>query len=541
MTDKSETRSQAQAAEIAALLRARTPLLWVTTREEARVEGYLIEAAAAAGYNVRSWDCGQGVCKRNGERESLGSPDPNDVLNVIRDRAKAAYGGDRCAWILRDLPPWLQGPAGMTTCRQVRNLARLLPTIAAPTAQAMIVLSPSKEVPPELSGHATVIDWPLPDRAEIGALLDASIEVLPETDKDGKPVREAARPKNGEREAAIDAAVGLTGEEAQACYSKSLVQLRRVDPVLVAGEKKRIIAKEGVLEWYDPIKGGMDAVGGLENLKAWLLQRRLAYSPKAREYGLPSPKGCLLVGIPGCGKSLTAKAFPTALGIPLLKLDLGALKSKYVGESEGNLRKAFRVIEAIGRCVVWLDEIEKALAGATQGAADGGVSSDALGTILSWMQERQSEAFIIATANDVRSLPPELLRAGRFDSVWFVDLPNEMERAQVLAVSLRTHGRTKLANDTEIPDEVGRLCDGFTGSEIAALVPSAMFRAFADGEREIDADDLRAEVKSVVPLSKTAADKIKALQDWAKRNARNATRADNDSTRTQSRAPVLDI
>ena len=263
-------------------------------------------------------------------------------------------------------------------------------------------------------------------------------------------------------------------------------------------------------------------------LKGWLRQRALAYTPAARAYGLPAPKGALLVGIPGTGKSLTAKAVATAWGVPLLRIDLGALKSKFVGESEANLRKAFGVIESVGRCIVWLDEIEKALSGATQGAADGGVSADALGAILSWMQERQGQAFIIATANDVSALPPELLRAGRFDCVWWLDLPNTGERADILMASLRAHGRDggALLNGPEDLIRLVDATDGFTGAEIASLVPDALFAAFADGGREIDRDDLLGAAATVVPLSKTAAEKIEKLRAWAQGRARPATSAE---------------
>jgi SpoVK/Ycf46/Vps4 family AAA+-type ATPase len=467
-----------------------------------------------------------------GKPERIGNPDPGDTLAAIRERAMVTSGGERGVWIMRDLPPWLIGPGGMTTCRQVRNLARLLPGVPRDSAQALIVLSTEATVPPELAGHATVIEWPLPDRAEIAAILDAAINALPDE------IKEAAAP-NGTREQAIDAAVGLSGEEAAACYARSLVQLRRIDPATVAKEKQRVIARERVLEWYDPIPGGMDAVGGLDGLKTWLVSRRLAYSKAARDYGLPAPRGALFVGISGCGKSLMAKAVATSWGVPLLRVDLGALKSKYVGESEGNLRKALRVIEAIGRCVVWVDEIEKALGGATDGGADGGVSKDALGAILSWMQERTSEAFIIATANDVSNLPPELLRKGRFDEIWWVDLPTHEERMEILEAALRAHGRGSLEFNFEA---VADACNGYTGSEIAALVPDALYAAFADGAREITTADLLDAAKTVAPLSKTAAEKIDRLRAWAVGRARPATTtaAAEQATR-ETRGRVIDI
>ena len=250
------------------------------------------------------------------------------------------------------------------------------------------------------------------------------------------------------------------------------------------------------------------------------MSRRLAYTSAARSYGLPAPKGALLAGLPGTGKSLTAKAVATAWQVPLLRVDLGTLKSKFVGESEANLRRALRVIEAIGRCVVWLDEIEKSLAGATQGAADGGVSADVLGAILSWMQERGGDAFVIATSNDVSALPPELTRKGRFDELWWVDLPNTVERHEIALTALRAHGRGTVEIDLK---RVVEATVDFTGAEIAALVPEALFAAFADGEREITTKDMLAAAKNVIPLCRTMADRIESLRKWANGRARPAT------------------
>lgn len=523
------TRSQTVATDIAALLRARTPLLWIVTREEARVERHLFEAARAANYVPRTWDVGQGVADLAGvPQPSMGDVDPGGMLNAITQRARQTT--ERGAWIMRDLPVWLAGPSGAATLRQLRNLARMLPGIPRERAQAVIVLSPSGDVPPELAGHATVIDWPAPDREEIAAILDAAIAGMPED-------MQANAAPNGARDAAIDAAVGLSGEEASNCYSRSLVQTRTVDPAMVSKEKKRVIARERVLEWFDPLAGGLDSVGGLDVLKTWLRTRSTAYSAKARAYGLPMPKGCLLVGIPGCGKSLTAKAIATAWSVPLLRVDLGGLKSKYVGESEANLRKAFQVIESVGRCVVWFDEIEKALGGSASGAAaDGGVSSDALGAILSWMQDRTSEAFVIATANDVTALPPELLRKGRFDEIWAIDLPTRRERVEILRTTLRQHGRGAIDIDEE---GVAMECESFTGSEVAALVPDALFAAFADGEREIETRDLLAAAATIVPLAVTQAEKIEKLRTWAKGRARYATAQDTQAGASATRA--LDI
>lgn len=528
------TKSQEVAADIAALLRARNPIIWIVSKEEARVERYLAEAAAAAGYVAKTWDVAQGPRDLEGKPLPTGDNDPNGMLSTIESLSRGEPKKERSVWIMRDLPTWLSGPSGATTLRSLRNLARSLPTTARETAQAIVVLSPSGDVPPELANHASVIEWPMPDREEIGAILDATMAPYANSDKVEK--------LNGNREAAIDAAVGLSGEEAAACYAKSIVQRLKIDAATVAQEKKRVITRERVLEWFDPLPGGLDAVGGLENLKNWLVARKEAYSPEARAYGLPAPRGAFIAGISGCGKSLTAKAIATAWGVPLLRVDLGALKSKFVGESEANLRKAFRVIEAIGRCVVWFDEIEKALAGATQGAADGGVSGDALGALLTWMQERKGESFLIATANDITGLPPEFLRKGRWDELWFVDLPNRDERAEIVGAALRANGRLSTVLNEEEYSDVVDATENFTGSEIAALVPDALYLSFADGAREVKGSDLLKAAKPIVPLATTASDKIEAMRKWGRERARPATSALSADFRTKSGGGrVLDV
>lgn len=492
------------AADIASLLRARNPLIWFVTREEARAERVIFEAAASASYEVALWDCATGLSKPDGTTIDSRATDPAQALAGVRDRRS------RSVYVLRDLPPWLRDP---TVVRAVRSLCRDLPALPRDQARALIVLTPSADVPPELQGHAIVVDLPLPDRAEVAALLDSAVAALPED------MREAAA-GNGTREAAIDAAIGLSAEEAQSTFARSLIATRRIDPATVAGEKRRVIARERVLEWFDPWPAGLAGVGGLDVLKGWLEQRRAAFSAKAREYGLRAPKGVLLVGVPGCGKSLSAKAIAAAWGMPLLRLDMGALRSKWVGESEGNIRKALKVAETVAPCVLWLDEIEKAMGGATQGAADGGVSADALGAILQWMQDRAGSVFVVATANDVSALPPELMRKGRFDEVFFVDLPTAAERAAILRATLAEYGLGTSDIDCEL---VAEQTHEFTGAELAALVPEAMFAAFADGARPVFTPDLSRAAKATVPLARTAAERINALRTWAAGRARAAS------------------
>lgn len=527
------TTSMKAAADIAAQLRARNPVIWVVSREEARVEEYIVEAAASAGYKSIFWDVAQGLTTVQGDpvdqRDPEGTLDPDAALKYINDKVRGAVArakapnrvtdpkDNRTVWIMRDMAAWLQPPIGLTPQRRLRNIAKALPGLPLADAQTIVILSTNGNVPDELADNVTVVEWPLPDREEVADLLDGSLEVQSDKVK--------AKATKAVKDAAIDAAVGLTQEEAQACFARSFAQLRAIDPVLIAGEKKRVITKAGVLRLYDPIPGGLDAVGGLDVLKAWLVSRGDAYTDEARAYQLPAPRGAMLVGIPGCGKTLTARAIGTAWNVPIITLDLGALKSKYVGESEGNLRRALQVVEAVDRCVLVIDEIEKGLAGATQGAADGGVSSDALGALLSWMQDRKGRAFVLATANDVSALPPELMRKGRFDRVWFVDTPSYTERIEVLKASMATHGRAELDVDFA---KVANATEGFTGAELASLMPEALFMAFADGKREPTTRDLLTAAKDVNPMAKDNSNpKIARLRDWVGQG--NATRASSDA------------
>ena len=508
-------------ADIAALLRARNALLWCVTREEARTERVIIDAAAAAGYAPRYWDCANGISDANGNSRNANATDPVQMLSEIRD------SDAREVYVLRDLHAWLRDP---NVCRAVKSLCRELPQSARDNARAMIVISPSAEIPPELQGCAIVIDVPLPDRAEIAQLLDAAVGALPEQ------YRAAAAP-NGVREQAIDAALGLSAEEAQSTFARSLIVSKppRIDPQTVANEKRRVISRERVLEWFDPVAGGLDAIGGLANLKAWLTQRRAAFSAKARAYGLPAPKGLLSVGVPGCGKSLTAKALAAAWSMPLLKLDLGALKSKFVGDSEATIRKALRVAETVAPCILWIDEVEKALAGAVNGGQDGGVSTDQLGVLLSWMQDHTAPVFVVATANNASVLPPEFIR--RFDATFFVDLPTATERAEILRAALREHNRADLPIDVEL---IATGANDFTGAELAALVPDSMYAAFAEDAREICTEDLVAAARATVPLARTAADKVAAMRAWAAGRARPAS-AIETATRAATQTRAIDL
>ena len=513
--EKKQTRGERTNQQITELLKAKNTLLWIVTREERRVEKAVIEAASAAktaslpAFKVRVWDCASGLSepgKPAGQVGSEGEQDPQAVIKKIRTGSP-----DRIVYVMRDLHPWIKDPM---TLRLLRSTARELQDKEPREARAIVVISPSVDIPPELSSLATVIEYPIPDREEMERILDGALQALPEER------RARACPDGEVREFAIDAAVGLTTDEAENCYAMSIVSTKgRIDPVVVSNEKKRIIAREKVLSWTDPDPRGLEAVGGLQVLKNWLNLRKAAFSKEARDYGILPPKGIFLAGLPGGGKSLTAKCISAAWAMPLLRIDFGALKSKFVGESETNLRRALQLAEAISPCVLWADEIEKAFAGATGPQGDGGVSADAFGYFLTWLQERKGSVFVIATANDIAGLPPEFLRKGRFDEVFWLDLPTESERADILRISVKASGRKPADIDYSA---IAGACRNFLGAEMAALVPDAMFRAFADGAREITTEDLLAVAGEVTPLATTAKAKIDALREWAKGKAKHA-------------------
>lgn len=513
---KTKTRGAVAAADLAALLQSRHTLIWITSAEEARVETAIIESAGSVNYRVVIWDGERGVQTAQSatlNRDASEAVDPSAAIRWLEDPGLSG----RYVMVMRDLHSWVRDPSLL---RQLRSAHRRMQGAMPGNARAIVVLSPSAEIPQDLRGAVSVVDWPLPDRAEVSEILADTLDALP-SGTSGKTM------KADDFESAVDAAVGLSAEEAQNCYALSLVRARAVEPAQIAKEKKRIISRIPGLGWYDPDPRGLAAVGGLDVLKEWLATRRSAFSARARAYGLPTPKGCMIVGIPGTGKSLTAKALAAAWACPLIRWDVGAMRSKFVGDSEANVRRVIQILESIGQCVLWLDEIEKALAGASGPQGDGGVAADALGTILSWMQERTCPVFVVATANDVRALPPELLRKGRFDEVWWVDLPTTTERESIAETALAAANRVLPREDLQ---RIAHATNGFVGAEIAAIIPDAMYRAFADGERPLSAEDVLAAAATVTPLSQTASEKIKDLRDWAKGKARPASRAESEPT-----------
>ncbi|MDX9723923.1 MAG: AAA family ATPase, partial [Myxococcota bacterium] len=321
------------------------------------------------------------------------------------------------------------------------------------------------------------------------------------------------------RERVVEAALGLTADEAANVFSKSLIRTRDFDIDTIIEEKKSIIRKSGILDFYQSDLKLRD-IGGLEILKNWLRQRAAAFSSEAREFGLPLPKGILLLGIPGCGKSMTAKAVGALWQMPLLRLDVGKVFSGLVGSSEENMRKAISTAEAVAPAVLWLDEIEKGFSGTrSSGQTDGGTSARVFGSFITWLQEKSSPVFVIATANDVSMLPPEMLRKGRFDEIFFVDLPNPRERRSIIEIHIARRGRKPANFDI---DKIVAATQGFSGSEIEQAVISALFDAY-DSKRDIDTEGLIRSCTEIIPLSYQMKERIDYMRDWAKSRARRAS------------------
>jgi SpoVK/Ycf46/Vps4 family AAA+-type ATPase len=316
--------------------------------------------------------------------------------------------------------------------------------------------------------------------------------------------------------------------EAENVFAKSLIEKHKFDVDVILGEKEQIIRKSGILEYY-PFNENIGDVGGLDLLKGWMEKRTVAFTEKARDFGLPSPRGVLLLGVQGCGKSLSAKAIGSLWRLPLLRLDVGRIFAGIVGSSEENMRKAIRVAESVAPCLLWLDELEKGFSGTqSSGMSDGGTTSRVFGTFLTWMQDKKAPAFVVATSNDVTSLPPELLRKGRFDEIFFIDLPAHEERKQIFIIHLRKRKRNP--DDFDL-DRLAESTPGFSGAEIEAVVVDALYDAF-DETRELTTDSIVAAAAHTVPLAMTMQERIEGLREWAKTRARDASSAHSEDLET---------
>jgi ATP-dependent 26S proteasome regulatory subunit len=481
-------------------------MLWLVSHEEARVEDALRRIVDGT-KTVHSWSATEPfpVPGRALDPYARGGLDGHaaavEALGFVHKKVRDENA--RAVWVLRDFEPYLEHPL---VVRRLRDLAFALKR----SYSTLVFLSPILHVPPALDKDITVVDYDLPAPRELGEILDEMLATLPH---DARPTLD-----DFGRERVIQAARGLTADEAANAFARSLVASdgTRLDVAEVLAEKKQIIRKSRALEFYEA-QSTFDSIGGLEPLKSWLKTRGGAFSERAREYGLPSPRGVLLLGVPGCGKSLTARAIGAAWNLPLLRFDVGSVFGKYVGESEANLRRALAAAEAVAPCVLWIDEMEKAFS-ASRGD-DGGTALRILGGFLSWLQDKKSDVFVVATANSVEALPPELLRRGRLDEIFFVDLPGAVERAEIFRIHLRKRGRDPEPLGVEV---LASQSEGFSGAEIEQVVLSALYDAFEAG-RDIHAEDITRAASHMVPLSRTMEEEISRLRDWASTRARPAS------------------
>ena len=447
-------------------------------------------------YDLQVWSVVDGLVDAQTEKTRAAN-DPLEVLIAISELK------EKSIVLLKDFHLFLADPNPILI-RQLKDVLQRAKT----QNKTLIILGCRLLLPPELEREITVIEFSLPGKDQLTHVLNGICESA-----ELKPI------EGDEREKVLNAASGMTTMEAENAFALSVVQVKNIDPAIVAKEKAQVVKKNGLLELIETT-ASLASIGGLEVLKDWLLKRKEAFSQKAIQYGLPTPKGLLMLGIAGTGKSLSAKATAAVLGVPLLKLDAGRLFGGLVGQSEGNLRSVIQTAEAISPCVLWIDEIEKGFSGSkSSGSSDGGTSARVFGSFISWMQEKKAPVFIVATANDVSQLPPEMLRKGRFDELFFVDLPNQTEREAIWDIQISKYKRDPKDFDLV---QLARATEGLTGSEIENVFVDALFHAFYEAKEPTDLT-IALILNDFVPLSKLMAEQITGLRNWAKGRARSAT------------------
>jgi ATP-dependent 26S proteasome regulatory subunit len=472
--------------ELDVFLRARFALLVIVTHEEERLLQTIRQLCERNKRPGLAWDAADGYQILAGKGVLPTARDPLTALEQV-DRQE-----DDTIFVLKDFhEAW----SNAQIKRKLRNVAQRLRF----TKKSILITTPTAKIPDELKDEAVVIEFPPPGAAELEAVL-SGLAAAP-----GVRVNLTGLG----REKLVQAALGLTSAQAARTFAKAIVASGKLDDQSieqVTEEKKQIIRESEALEYY-AVTETPDNIGGLGVLKEWLRMRERAFTHQARDYGLPAPKGIALIGIPGTGKSLTAKMIAGLWRLPLLRLDVGSLFGSLVGQSEERARRALRLAETVAPCVVWIDEMEKALA---HGGLDSGTSTRVFGTILTWMQEKTAACFVVATANDIASLPPELLRKGRFDEIFFLDLPTNLERREIFAVHLRK--RRRLAQDYEL-ERLAEASEGYVGAEIEQAIIDAMYLGF-NADREFTSEDILAALARQVPLSVSQRETIGALRQW---------------------------
>lgn len=502
--------------ELELLIRARYPIIYVVTWEEGRVERRLREIAAKRNKELFCWSVTSGLMKSGSQGKAVkpkGLADPVEALETVIDYKEPAI------YLFKDFHPFVRGrDANVAVIRKMREVAQAL----SDSYKTLVLTSPFLDVAPDLEKDVSILDFALPVAADFERLLQRICDDVSENTRLQIELAPEAR------ERLIQAALGLTLQEAENVFAKTIVKdgkLTADDISLVFSEKQQIIRKSGLLEYYDSNTDTND-IGGLELLKEWLSKRSTAFSEQARRFGLPPPKGVLLVGVQGCGKSLCAKAVSRMWNMPLLRFDMGRMFSSLVGSSEENIRRAIAVAESIAPVVLWADEIDKAFSGSQgSGSSDGGTTARVMSTFLTWLSEKQKAVFVMATANNISQLPPELMRKGRLDEIFFVDLPNREERRQILTIHVGKRGRNPCAFDL---DQLTEASEGFSGAELEEAVISSLYDVFYLN-KELDTADLLKSIRETVPLSRTMAEGISALRAWANGRARYASPRDDAS------------
>jgi AAA+ superfamily predicted ATPase len=491
------------------LVRARYPLVYLVTWEEQRVHDILEELARAHGKHLIEWSSHRGLRRADRTRTSVELEPVKEPIKALDAIGKLT---EPSLVVLKDFHACFDEPA---VVRAVRELGQQLKG----SFSTVVFVSPTLKIPVELEKDISILDVPLPTFADLRNLLREIVKVI----------RAQGRVKielsNADGEALVRAAQGLTLVEAENAFAKAIADDNRLgadDIQLVLDEKKQILRKSGLIE-YISTDETMGSVGGLEYLKIWLDRRTHAFTDEARQFGLPEPKGLLMLGVQGCGKSLTAKAIASRWRLPLLRLDMGRIFAGFIGSSEENVRKAIRIAEGVAPAVLWIDEIEKGLGGSGGGGdSDGGTTARVFGALLTWMQEKTAPVFIVATANRIVDLPPELLRKGRFDEIFFIDLPSRSERADIFEIHLRRRGRDPVQFDVS---ELAVRSEGFSGAEIEQAIVAALYQAFETRGALTQAHVLAA-LAETRPLSATMREDIERLREWAQTRTRAASRQD---------------
>ena len=492
--------------QLLALVKAGANVIHIASYEWERVRGWCIGLSRSLEVPLQVWSASTGIlaCDEDGrlDTEDDGQTDPIEAILALR----SAEGGG--VLLLEDIHPYLE-PQHHQVTRWVREMCR----VPAAPRRLLVLATPLPGLPTELRKEVPTIELPLPGVADLAVVA--------------QDVAAGLNVKLHEDPALLEAARGLTVMEAKLAFGQAAVQRGRLGPSevpLVVREKERVIKQSEVLEYYEP-DARMNDVGGLDNLKTWLDRRGQAFGAGAKEFGLDAPKGVLLLGVQGCGKSLVAKAIAASWQFPLLRFDMGKVFGGIVGQSEGNMRTALQVAQALAPCVLWIDEIEKGLAGmGSSDQSDGGTTARVVGTLLTWMQEKREPVFVVATANRIEMLPPELLRKGRFDEIFFVDLPTRSVREDILRIHLRKKGREPQDYDLSTLVEAS---SGYSGAELEEAVREGLFEAFAAGV-ELRTEHVLAALKATFPLSRTMGAQIEDLRKWARVRARLAATEEPD-------------